>query len=152
MLSPRPWVRESISSFQVSSLTNCRGAVAYAIFQIEVPGLKTWQLLFIIQGFLTCMLAVIAWVWLPAGPESAWFLSEQQRDWVVERVQPGESAGKRPPGITWRDAVETARDWKLWFVLIFNICASVPATAFSVFLPLVVQGMGYSSVEANLVR
>ncbi|KAK0640587.1 major facilitator superfamily transporter [Cercophora newfieldiana] len=127
------------------------GAMAYAIFQIQILGVKSWQVLFLIQGSLTCLLAVIAWIWLPAGPESAWFLSPQQRNWVVERVQPGEITGKQPSGVTWRDVAETARDWKLWFVLVFNICASVPATAFSVFLPLVVEGMGYSSVEANLV-
>lgn len=101
---------------------------------------------------LTCLLAAVSWVWLPSDPESAWFLSEQEKDWVAERVlTPNSGADKRPTGITWQDVVETARDWKLWFVLIFNICASVPATAFSVFLPLVVQGMGYSSIEANLV-
>lgn len=127
-------------------------AMAYGIFQIQVAGLKSWQLLFIIQGLMTCLLAMVAWVWLPAGLESAWFLSEQEKEWVRERVNPGVSTRKRSAKVTWRDVVETARDWKLWFVLIFNICASVPTTAFSVFLPLVVQGMGYSSVEANLVR
>lgn len=50
-----------------------------------------------------------------------------------------------------RDVIEAAKDWKLWFVLVFNICASVPTQAFSVFMPLVVQGLGYSSVQANLV-
>lgn len=50
-----------------------------------------------------------------------------------------------------RDVEETIKDWKLWYVLFFNICASVPSQAFSVFLPLVVQGLGYSSLQANLV-
>jgi hypothetical protein len=50
-----------------------------------------------------------------------------------------------------RDVVETAKDWKLWYVLFFNILASVPGQAFSVFLPLVVSGLGYSSINANLV-
>lgn len=53
--------------------------------------------------------------------------------------------------LTRRDVQETAKDWKLWFALVFNICASVPASAFAVFLPLVVQGMGYQAIEANLV-
>ena len=51
-----------------------------------------------------------------------------------------------------RDFVETAKDWKLWSVLVLNICASVPSGAFSVFLPLVLQGLGYESILANLVR
>lgn len=50
-----------------------------------------------------------------------------------------------------RDFIETLKDWKLWTVLVLNICASVPSSAFSVFLPLVVQGLGYESILANLV-
>ena len=53
--------------------------------------------------------------------------------------------------LTKRDVVETAKDWKLWYILFFNILASVPGQAFSVFLPLVVKGLGYSSINANLV-
>ncbi|KAK0707927.1 major facilitator superfamily transporter [Lasiosphaeris hirsuta] len=121
------------------------GAMAYGIFQIQHPVLKPWQLLFLIQGGLTCLLAAVAWVWLPAGPDTAWFLTEEERAWVVKRVRP------EKPGITKRDFVETIRDWKLWYVLVCNICASVPSTAFSVFLPLVVQGMGYTALEANLM-
>jgi hypothetical protein len=51
-----------------------------------------------------------------------------------------------------RDVIETGKDWKLWYALVFNICGSVPTQAFSVFLPLVLKGLGYSSIEANLVR
>ncbi len=54
--------------------------------------------------------------------------------------------------LTKRDIIETAKDWKLWFVLVFNICASVPTQAFSVFfLPLVLNALGFSSLNANLV-
>jgi hypothetical protein len=70
---------------------------------------------------------------------SAWVAHDYGRD-GVERER-----------LTKRDAVETARDWKLWFLLFFNICASVPSQAFSVFMPIVVQGLGYSSLDANLV-
>jgi hypothetical protein len=41
--------------------------------------------------------------------------------------------------ITRRDIIETFKDWKLWYVLVFNILASVPPQAFGVFLPLVVE-------------
>lgn len=97
------------------------------------------------------MLGAVAWLWLPTGPRGAWFLSHSERQFVVDRVGGVEPNAAKYSSLTRRDLVETLRDWKLWFVLVFNICASVPVTAFSVFLPLVVQGMGYESVEANLV-
>ena len=61
------------------------------------------------------------------------------------------SDGVETVRLTRRDFVEATKDWKTWYVLVFNICASVPSQTFSVFLPLVVMGLGYSSLQANLV-
>ncbi|KAK1775122.1 MFS general substrate transporter [Copromyces sp. CBS 386.78] len=170
------------------------GAIAYAIFRIEHPTLKSWQLLFLVEGGLTCLVALLAWVWLPDGPESAWFLTVQERTlfrrcravdgvgakgWTADgdgegtasRVNGGyhdgddmesqrmvavpsaEDVEEEASGrlVTWREIVETVRDWKVWVLLLCNICASIPSTAFSVFLPLVVEDMGYSSLQANLM-
>ncbi|KAK4228688.1 high-affinity nicotinic acid transporter [Podospora fimiseda] len=123
------------------------GALSYGIFQISHPSLKPWQILFLIEGTLTCILAVVAWMWLPVGPQTAWFLTEDERELIKERVEPGPQIETN-----WKaDVMETLRDGKLWFILLCNICASVPATAFSVFLPLVVEGMGYTAIKANLM-
>lgn len=140
------------------------GAVAYGVFRIHGGVFggrgKSWQYLFVIEGALTCLVALVAWWWLPAGPGEAWFLDAGERAFAAERARMDDdevlpfartqAAGDRRR-LTRRDVVETARDWKLWSVLVCNICASVPGSAFSVFLPLVVQGMGYSSLRANLV-
>ncbi|CCC05073.1 hypothetical protein SMACR_07729 [Sordaria macrospora] len=175
------------------------GAIAYVIFRIEHPTLKSWQLLFLIEGGATCLVALFAWAWLPEGPESAWFLTEEERrvfrrrrrvvdrttgkGWTTESDDEGmngryhgeedteiqrmvvtvpsaedveeeeeeeeeEASGRL---VTWREIVQVVRDWKLWLLLFCNICASVPSTAFSVFLPLVVEDMGFSSLQANLM-
>lgn len=136
------------------------GSIAYGIFHIKHSGLKNWQYLFIIEGVATCVIAIIAWFWMPLGPGSAWFLNDKERVYAAERIRLdnvlyiqhsyGES-GIEKERLTKRDVVETARDWKLWYVLFFNILASVPGQAFSVFLPLVVAGLGYSSIQANLM-
>ncbi|KAH8693868.1 major facilitator superfamily transporter [Talaromyces proteolyticus] len=137
------------------------GALAYGIFQIT-GALKGWQYLFIIEGAITCTVGILAWFWLPSGPGSAWFLTSSQRQFVTMRVQRDNAKYIRheigkdgiehvSDRLSKRDIVETAKDWKLWYALFFNICASVPPTAFSVFLPLVVKGMGYTSLNANLM-
>jgi hypothetical protein len=105
-------------------------------------------------------MAIVAWFWLPGGPDSAWFLNEEERSFAVTRIAKDNvnyiTHNHNNNGITTgqlskRDFTETVRDWKTWYVLVFNICASVPNQTFSVFLPLVVQGLGYSSIKANLV-
>lgn len=135
--------------------------LAYGVFHLTGSRLHNWQYLFIIEGSLTIIVALVAWFWLPKGPGSAWFLSAEEQRFAVERIHRDNSkyvayeyggSGRQEQRLTRRDFVETGKDWKLWYVLVFNICASVPSQAFSVFLPLVVQGLGYSSIQANLVR
>lgn len=102
----------------------------------------------------------MAWLWLPNGPGSAWFLRPEEREFAVERMKQDNAGfvqheysedGIEKDRLSKRDFVETLKDWKLWTVLVLNVCASVPSSAFSVFLPLVVQGLGYESILANLV-
>jgi hypothetical protein len=97
---------------------------------------------------------------MPQGPGTAWFLNKEDQAYGVERIRLDnalyvqhsyEENGVEKDRLSKRDVIETGKDWKLWYVLFFNILASVPGQAFSVFLPLVVKGLGYSSIEANLV-
>jgi hypothetical protein len=106
-------------------------------------------------------MAILAWFWLPQGPGSAWFLNPEEQVFTTQRIIKDNASyvaheydtdGMERDRLTKRDALETAKDWKFWFLLVFNICASVPSQAFSVFLPMVIQGLGYSSINANLVR
>ncbi|KAK1574748.1 major facilitator superfamily transporter [Colletotrichum navitas] len=136
------------------------GAISYGVFHLNNGRLKNWQYLFIIEGALTVFFGLLAWILLPASPGSAWFLTAQERRFAADRMKAEnalfvehtyDSDGVEQDRLTKRDFVETAKDWKFWYVLAFNICASVPGQAFSVFLPLVVQGLGYSSIEANLM-
>lgn len=124
--------------------------------------LAGWQYLFIIEGALTAFIGILAWFWLPMGPGSAWFLTKAEREFAVERIRIDsekyvlkeygpDGIQKSSERLNRRDVIETIKDWKLWTVLVFNICASVPPNAFSVFLPLVVKGLGYTSIKANLV-
>lgn len=105
-------------------------------------------------------MAIIAGLVLPRGPGSSWFLTRTERQFATERIQRdtadyikheyGED-GIEKDRLSRRDFKEAAKDWKFYGIIIFNICASVPTQAFSVFLPLVLQGLGYSSIRANLV-
>ena len=96
------------------------------------------------------------------GPGTAWFLSQEERDYACKRIQIDgaryvqhtygkDGLEKSNERLSKRDIIETAKERKLWYILFFNICASIPGQAFSVFLPLVVKGLGYTSLAANLV-
>jgi hypothetical protein len=106
------------------------------------------------SSFITAIPSKLtAWFWLPHGLHTAWFLNAKGWDFAAKRILRDNSSynshtyggdADENSGLSERDVKETLRDWKLWYVLVSNICAGVPSQTFSVFLPLVVQGLGYS--------
>ncbi|EWG42509.1 hypothetical protein FVEG_04290 [Fusarium verticillioides 7600] len=127
------------------------GSISYGIFHLRGGGLKNWQYLFLIEGALTCFFAIVAWLWLPKGPGSAWFLRPGEREFAVERMKQDNAEfvqheysedGIEENRLSKRDFVETMKDWKLWTVLLLNICASVPSGAFSGFPAPCCSGAG----------
>lgn len=53
--------------------------------------------------------------------------------------------------ITRRDIKDAVTDWKKLVTVIFNILATLPVSAFGTFMPLIVQGLGYTGVQASLM-
>ncbi|EDU39624.1 MFS general substrate transporter [Pyrenophora tritici-repentis] len=59
-----------------------------------------WQVLFILEGVLTSLVALVGYFWLPHSAETAWFLTPEERRYAAARVvqdrdmqnTPGEAA------------------------------------------------------------
>ncbi|KAF2194956.1 MFS general substrate transporter [Zopfia rhizophila CBS 207.26] len=47
---------------------------------------QSWQALFLLEGGLTIITALIAYVWLPHGPKTAWFLTSEERKYAERRI------------------------------------------------------------------
>ena len=106
-------------------------------------------------------MAIVTIFVLPAKLGTAWFLSSKERAHAVHRMQIDivdtpeiDVEGnyiEESRRVTWRDVRDTFMDWKKLVTICFNILATLPVSAFGTFLPLVVKGMGYSGVKANLM-
>ncbi|KEF63122.1 uncharacterized protein A1O9_01098 [Exophiala aquamarina CBS 119918] len=127
------------------------GLIAWGVFHIH-GSLYSWQYLFIIEGSITLLIAIITPFWLVAEPKNAWFLKEHERVYAERRMVMDAAANLDSTyKITTRDMVEGALDWKLWCVLPWNILASIAPQGFTIFFPIVVKGLGYSGATANLM-
>ena len=109
-------------------------------------------------------LAVFAWFWLPTHIGNAWFLTPEEKAWAVERIardSGGEDYQKK--GISRNDMKIAFKDWKLcehWCalgrcrliwqgtILFIGTLSGVQQSAFGVFLPLIVQQLGW--VESGI--
>ena len=64
------------------------GLLASAILTLDhFGGLHTWRMIFAIEGIVTCGLAIIGFFTLTDRPETARWLSQEERDLAVARVK-----------------------------------------------------------------
>ena len=178
------------------------------------PAWKSWQILFLIEGISTMLLALLGFFWLPHSADTAWFFSNAERQHAEIRIRldrelsttgaasngifhgnpdQGEmddddeedlngddmldedvtaqliSSRSRQNrarvrkasvasaitvtddrGLTQSNIISALLDWKIWHLLFCNILSALPATAFSVFLPLVIKGLVHSPGDSEL--
>jgi MFS family permease len=131
---------------------------AYGIFQIKSSLYKDWQLLFLIEGGATIFMSIVTFFILPAKLSSAWFLTPEQRFHAERRMQIDNPHVDKDGNqieddnkVTRQNVMDAFSDWRTLLIICCNIASVLPVSVFSVFMPLIVKGMGYKALKANLM-
>lgn len=91
------------------------GSIAYGVgYMNGVAGLVGWQWLFILEGIPSCLFALVILMFLPDYPESARWLSAEEKALAADRMRYCGSKGS-DKAMTWVDAKSTLMDWRLYF-------------------------------------
>ncbi|KAK2044852.1 major facilitator superfamily transporter [Colletotrichum somersetense] len=126
------------------------GLISFGVFRIKHPHVHGWMYLFLIEGALTVVFGVMAFWWLPSSPQSAWFLTQAEREVASLRSL---RDGTRNIGeeFSLKQCFETWKNWKfpIWCIISFTYPVAFATTAN--FLPLVIGRLGYDKVTTNLL-
>jgi hypothetical protein len=125
------------------------GLISFGVFQIERSNIHGWQWLFLIEGAATIIVGVAAFFWLPARPETAWFLDDREKAAARARTLRDGSSNINTK-LSLKDAFASWKSWRFahWAVICFTYPVAFSTT--SNFLPQIVQRLGYSTVKTNL--
>src|SRR5512142_2526966 len=98
------------------------GLLAFAISKMDgVGGLEGWRWIFILEGIATVLIAVLAFFALHDFPETASFLTEEERAFVVFRLKyQGQVVGKddsESEGRTHHPQVAQAEEFRWRYVM-----------------------------------
>ncbi|KAF2720698.1 MFS general substrate transporter [Polychaeton citri CBS 116435] len=132
------------------------GLLATGLAQIHYGGYNGWPWIFFIEGAMTIVAGITAFFFLPNTPGSARFLSPRDQELAAHRLHldlHGATTSSRVDDehFSW-SAVKFAlfNVNTIWMSLNFFIIL-VPIYSFSLFLPSIIHGLGYSNIKAQLL-
>lgn len=126
-----------------------------------IAGRPGWFWLFMLEGLLTVVLAVISFLYLPASPTETrnvlfrkpWY-SEREESIMINRIlrddpAKGRTLLKEPA--TWSDVKNTWSDKSLWGLFFIGLVAYIPATPVQGYLTLTLRRLGFSTFDSNML-
>ncbi|PSR97082.1 hypothetical protein PHLCEN_2v4363 [Hermanssonia centrifuga] len=127
------------------------GVIAFGVGRMNhVMGLQACRWLFIIEGAPSVACAGCVFFFFPDFPETAKWLSAEDRQLAIKRIKGVASLGHAK--ITWKEAKETLTDWRLYLHYLIFISVCVQFSSISFFTPTIVSGLGYEGLKAQLFR
>jgi MFS family permease len=152
------WYRTSERSLRVALILASAtlagafgGAIAYGVGYLNgTHGHSGWRWLFWIEGAPSCACAILVWFFLPDYPESARWLTAQEKELATRRLQVEGSKGDAK-SMRWADAKTVLMDWRLYLHYAVYFGISTPYSSLSLFTPSITAGLGYQNLKAQLM-
>ncbi|KAL9590044.1 MAG: hypothetical protein Q9203_001148 [Teloschistes exilis] len=116
------------------------GLLASAIGKMSgMRGYNGWRWIFILEGTLTAVVAILFFFIIPSFPEDANWLTAEEREYVKARLykDQGRSAAERKIGF--RDVVNVFKDYKIIVGGFMYFGLIVPAYGYAFFAPGIIQ-------------
>jgi sugar phosphate permease len=126
------------------------GLLARGIVEMNgLGGLPGWAWIFILEGLLTFVVAVVAFFYMNDYPQTAKFLNEDEKREISLRLE--DDRGSLADEYSSKFFVHAIKDWKIWVHMFITIGIYTPLYSFSLFLPTIVKTLGYSNEKAQLM-
>ncbi|OCK74279.1 MFS general substrate transporter [Lepidopterella palustris CBS 459.81] len=127
------------------------GALAYGISQIR-GNVAPWKILFIIEGVPTCLIATLAWFFLPDSIVATKFLNEREKAVATHFVARNQKAeeGTEKTGIRFKELLKAFKDPKSYIPGIMYFSCNVSFASLPLFVPTIISEMGaFTQIQSN---
>lgn len=139
--------------------TSFASSLAWVIVKFgDRTGIASWRLLFLLEGFPACIVAVWTWWWIPDSPSTARWLNSRERKIATLRMR--KEGGSDRPGrqsnvprhkrkFRWVEVRKTLTDPVSYLTASMFFCCNVAFSSMPVFLPTIVNAMGFSRLASQ---
>ncbi|KAF8632835.1 hypothetical protein AX15_001665 [Amanita polypyramis BW_CC] len=134
--------------FGAASLSGAfSGLLAYGIsFMSGVGGYLGWSWIFILEGMATILVGFAALFILVDLPETAGFLTPEERAFVIHKKKFDNSSVGEEEHFEMRHFWAAALDWQVWLHVLIYLSIATPIFGVALFLPF-----GYSTAVSQLL-
>ncbi|KAG8525277.1 uncharacterized protein KY384_008921 [Bacidia gigantensis] len=128
------------------------GLLAAAIGLMDgIGGKGGWAWIFILEGLATVLIGIASFWMVFDFPDEATFLSVDDRRRVIRRLKEDKQSSAEHESFKMEYFWASVKDWKTWLYAVIYMGCDGPLYAFSLFLPSIIQGLGYKSTRAQLL-
>ncbi|KAB8259912.1 major facilitator superfamily domain-containing protein [Aspergillus pseudonomiae] len=134
--------RFSISYF-ISCLVSALGPVlACGFMQMDgLSGLAGWRYIFLMEGVLNFLAAIIGWLLLveyPQGSHKCWmFLTEKEEAFIIRHINADRADAAEQIQFDLRDFLRPAKDWKVFTYPMMFLLSTCVSYSIAFFLPII---------------
>ncbi|KAG4034803.1 hypothetical protein MFRU_002g01550 [Monilinia fructicola] len=127
------------------------GLLASAIGKMDgLRGYSGWRWIFILEGVLTCVVALTFFFLIPSFPEDAKWLTPEERIFVQARLEVDQGGSAAERKITFKDVVRVFQDFKVILGGFMYFGMIIPAYGYAFFAPGIISTYGYSPFQTQL--
>ncbi|KAJ0282576.1 hypothetical protein COL940_005129 [Colletotrichum noveboracense] len=153
-----------VSSFYTKKEQPPRNAIIFAYFSSVFNGffawlvgkipdsapLLKWQYLYLLAGTINVLYSIFIWFTLPDSPMNAHFLTDEQKYYATKRLAANRT-GIANKVWKWDQVWEALLDIKIWIIFVFNIFINIPNGGLVNFGSIIINNLGFTSLEASLL-
>jgi len=113
------------------------GAIAGALLGLQGKAeLAGWQWLFLIEGLPAVLLSIVFWLYLPAGPSEAKWLTQDERKWILHHAKHNDAIGSHAGSVS-----RALRDPRVWQISLLFFCMLSCSYAYTFSAPAILQAI-----------
>jgi len=128
------------------------GLLAFAIsYMGGIAGLEGWSWIFLLEGLATIVVAIVAFFWLVDYPDTATFLTPEERAFVIWKKKYDVSSVGEGERFAVRHVRAAFTDWQIWIHVPIYLSIIAPLYGITLFLPTIIHSFGYSTSISQLL-
>lgn len=127
------------------------GLISFAAQHSTSTKFQGWRIMFLCIGVFNVLIASIIFFWLPSTPEEANFLTNQEKEFVAERLK-RDHAGNGIKKLRARSILEVACDAQTWLLCLLVILNVIPSGVITTYSSILIKDFGFTPKQAALLN